>query len=311
MGAVSRDFVDDTRQQFNSAGQAIRDTTDRLVGTPDYRTQPADYRSQGSAPSTMPAGAGNVRYTNQPTTDTTGLNDPGRNPFQAGTNPSAVNGPALNGGYRNQAQTNPTGDRSGGTSQSPFNTAASGTNQDGRYAGNQQQSNQLQAPSIDNWQYQDRTPELRNDNAFAAGQVGNYSGMNQSGAGADASGQANNSFSRSDAWANDPWTNSRSVGNPQQGVAGGQAMNNGGQPNPNAGPQLNGVNFPQSGQNPQLGANDQTPAAKPWGLMFGTGVALIGSLGANLFLGFSFLDARHKYLSAIRRGARSTSRVEG
>ena len=86
-------------------------------------------------------------------------------------------------------------------------------------------------------------------------------------------------------------------------------MNNAGQTNPNAGTQLSGVNFQQSGQNPQLGANE-SPAAKPWAPLLGTGVALIGSLGANLFLGFSFLDARHKYLSAIRRGARSLSRAE-
>jgi hypothetical protein len=41
-----------------------------------------------------------------------------------------------------------------------------------------------------------------------------------------------------------------------------------------------------------------------------TGISLMGSLGANLFLGFSYLDVRYKYLSAIRRGTRSVGRSE-
>jgi hypothetical protein len=37
-------------------------------------------------------------------------------------------------------------------------------------------------------------------------------------------------------------------------------------------------------------------------------LSLAGSLGANLFLGFSYLDARQKYASLVRKTANSLRR---
>lgn len=63
--------------------------------------------------------------------------------------------------------------------------------------------------------------------------------------------------------------------------------------------------------NNQSASNTQTLAPESkWLPLMMTGVALMGSIGANLFLGFGYLDARHKYLSTIRRGSRSFARID-
>lgn len=66
------------------------------------------------------------------------------------------------------------------------------------------------------------------------------------------------------------------------------------------------------GQYTAVGANlPQLPEGeKPWGLFVLTSLACLGSLGGNLFLGWSYLDARNKYQSALRRTVRTFSRAD-
>ena len=63
------------------------------------------------------------------------------------------------------------------------------------------------------------------------------------------------------------------------------------------------------GQTPTDGASE-LPEAEPWLPLMMVAVVLMGSLGVNLFLGFSYLDARHKYLSSVRRGSQSYGRAD-
>lgn len=71
-------------------------------------------------------------------------------------------------------------------------------------------------------------------------------------------------------------------------------------------PNTSGVQVPEIGQTNETDAD--APAEPPWIPLVLTAVFLMGSLGANFFLGFSYLDARHKYLTAVRRSSRSFSR---
>jgi len=103
----------------------------------------------------------------------------------------------------------------------------------------------------------------------------------------------------------------------------------GGQP-PFTGPVGNPANLPPLGapdpslasQNPNgqytgtgYGPNPNMPATpngnQPWGMFVFTSLICLGSLGGNLFLGWSYLDARNKYQSALRRTVRTFSRNSG
>ncbi len=68
---------------------------------------------------------------------------------------------------------------------------------------------------------------------------------------------------------------------------------------------------PQPGQpyyNAAGNLPNSPPGEKPWGLFVLTSLACLGSLGGNLFLGWSYFDARHKYHSALRRTVRGFTR---
>ena len=52
-------------------------------------------------------------------------------------------------------------------------------------------------------------------------------------------------------------------------------------------------------------ANSGGVTGNGWGPLLIAFVALFGSLGANLFLGYSYMDVRSKYLALLRKSARS------
>jgi hypothetical protein len=56
----------------------------------------------------------------------------------------------------------------------------------------------------------------------------------------------------------------------------------------------------------------KTPAGEqpPWMPLLVVSLSLAGSLGANLFLGWSYLDARQKYQSLVRKTADTFRRVK-
>jgi hypothetical protein len=54
-------------------------------------------------------------------------------------------------------------------------------------------------------------------------------------------------------------------------------------------------------------SNGSTTAV-PWTSLIFTGLGLIGSLGANLFLGWSYMDARQRYQTLARKTAHSFRR---
>jgi hypothetical protein len=59
---------------------------------------------------------------------------------------------------------------------------------------------------------------------------------------------------------------------------------------------------------------NQTPAAgnaaQPWIPLIAAVLTLAGSLAANLFLGWSYMDARQKYQSLVRRTADTFRRTK-
>ena len=84
-------------------------------------------------------------------------------------------------------------------------------------------------------------------------------------------------------------------------------------PNPN-GQNPNGPNADGSYAGQQFGPNPnlpETPSNQPWGMFVFTSLVCLGSLSGNLFLGWSYLDARNKYQSALRRTVRTFSRGSG
>jgi hypothetical protein len=64
-------------------------------------------------------------------------------------------------------------------------------------------------------------------------------------------------------------------------------------------------------QNAMLGQQPMTPDEHPWGLLLVASVSLAGSLGANLFLGWSYADARHRYHLLVRRTTESFHKATG
>jgi hypothetical protein len=88
------------------------------------------------------------------------------------------------------------------------------------------------------------------------------------------------------------------------GVVNTGATNPGGFTNPNA----IGGNQPQIGRGQTLAS---TPAEPPaWMPLILCVLGLAGSLAANLYLGVSYLDARQKYQSLVRKTADTFRRVK-
>jgi hypothetical protein len=70
-----------------------------------------------------------------------------------------------------------------------------------------------------------------------------------------------------------------------------------------------GAVIPASGSQPVQGRPTQaTGTEQKWMPMLLVSLSLAGSLGANLFLGFSYLEARQKYASLVRKTANSFRR---
>jgi hypothetical protein len=72
-----------------------------------------------------------------------------------------------------------------------------------------------------------------------------------------------------------------------------------------------------AGHLPQIGRNSTTSTAaattnapQPWMLLIASVLTLAGSLAANLYLGVSYLDARQKYQSLVRKTAETFRRVK-
>ena len=76
--------------------------------------------------------------------------------------------------------------------------------------------------------------------------------------------------------------------------------------NPNLNPMGNVAN--QSGRNQASGTATTEP--QPWMPMVAAVLTLAGSLAANLYLGVSYLDARQKYQSLVRKTADTFRRVK-
>jgi hypothetical protein len=76
---------------------------------------------------------------------------------------------------------------------------------------------------------------------------------------------------------------------------------------PNLNPMGSGAN--QNARN-QVGGTTNTEQQQPWMPMVAAVLTLAGSLAANLFLGMSYLDARQKYQSLVRKTADTFRRVK-
>jgi hypothetical protein len=73
------------------------------------------------------------------------------------------------------------------------------------------------------------------------------------------------------------------------------------------GSSMNGqATSPQSPQQAPIGVTAEQP---PWLPLLLVSLSLMGSLSANLFLGWSYLDARQKYRSLVRKTADTFRRV--
>ena len=79
---------------------------------------------------------------------------------------------------------------------------------------------------------------------------------------------------------------------------------------------------PQSGPSVQPTIATQAPAAPatqqsasaedvPWKPLLAVSLALAGSLGANLFLGWSYAEARHRYRSLVAKTTHSFQKAAG
>lgn len=61
------------------------------------------------------------------------------------------------------------------------------------------------------------------------------------------------------------------------------------------------------GMRTQMAGFGQSGAAvgeKPWELLVVSTLGCLGSLAANLYLGMNYIDLRHKFRAALRRGGR-------
>jgi hypothetical protein len=59
-------------------------------------------------------------------------------------------------------------------------------------------------------------------------------------------------------------------------------------------------------------AQQNTPTEEvPWKPLLAVSLALAGSLGANLFLGWSYADARHRYQALVAKTTQSFQKAAG
>ena len=73
-----------------------------------------------------------------------------------------------------------------------------------------------------------------------------------------------------------------------------------------------------AGQHPEIGIQQQAnqqlgqrPEEVPWKPLLAVSLALAGSLGANLFLGWSYAEARHRYLVLVAKTTHSFQKAAG
>ncbi len=322
---VTADFIGDTSKQLRSAGAAVTKTTERLVNPPPYPPQTPPAIAAGQPLATSPATAAGQSaiptLNTQPTLSTSGLGDAGFNPFAnrrpatnsqmattewnmgAGGAAFTANGQPGNIGQAGELRTVPT-----------LPAAASPT------------APQLAPTGLVNVIPVDRQNEM-------------VAGGNSSTDGSRWPATAGNKYSNGAATNNlfpiaptaSPWPNQPGQPRPSSSIAAqtpsvpalnnapplvgfNNALRNYGNGQPTLPPTFN----PGQTQNaPMIQPAGLSPAGPPtllpqqnWISLVMTGIGLMGSLGANLFLGFSYLDVRYKYLSAIRRGTRSLGRAE-
>jgi hypothetical protein len=84
---------------------------------------------------------------------------------------------------------------------------------------------------------------------------------------------------------------------------------------------LNQPNLTQSGgnmstlgfgnQNGLMGQQPMNQEQLPWMPLLAVSLTLAGSLGANLYLGWSYADARHRYHLLVRRSTESFHKATG
>jgi hypothetical protein len=87
----------------------------------------------------------------------------------------------------------------------------------------------------------------------------------------------------------------------------GEAVNNPAAPgSPNNAQQPAGSSTTDANQVPQFAAGEQPP----WLPLLAVSLSLVGSLSANLFLGWSYMDARQKYSSLVRKTADTFRRAK-
>jgi hypothetical protein len=73
----------------------------------------------------------------------------------------------------------------------------------------------------------------------------------------------------------------------------------------------NPANLGYGNQNPALFGQPMNAEQLPWIPLLVVSLSLAGSLGANLFLGWSYADARHRYHLLVRRTSESLHKAAG
>jgi hypothetical protein len=325
---VTADFIGDTSKQLRSAGAAITKTTERLVNPPPHppQTPQATVARQplAASPATTVGQFAAPPLNTQPTLSTSGLGDAGFNPF-------ANRRPATNS--QMTAKEWNIGSRGTGGTAFTANGQPSNIHQAGelRTVSTPLLAVSSPAPQLAPAGLVNVTPVDRQNEMVA----GSNSFTNGSRWPSTADREYPNGEATNNLLPNSPtvshWPNQ--PGQPQPGTStveqtpSAPTFNNApplvgfnnvsrnfgnGQPTltpiPNPGQYRDTPRFQPAGLNPT--GPPTLPPQQNWIPLVMTGIGLMGSLGANLFLGFSYLDVRYKYLSAIRRGTRSLGQAE-
>jgi hypothetical protein len=297
---VTADFIGDTSKQLQSAGAAVTKTTERLVNPPPHPPQTpqatAARQPLAAPPATTTDQLAAPPLNTQPTLSTSGLGDAGFNPF-------ANRRPATN----SQIPATKWNMGSGGTGGVAF--PANGP------PSNLHQAGELPTVATPPPVVTPTAPQLA---PVGLVNVTPVDRQNKTVAGS-------NSFTNSSRWpspagqpqpapsiaAQTPSATAFNNAPPLTGFNNGSRNYGSGQPPltpiPNPGPYRDASLFQPAGLNP---TGPPPLPQQHWIPLIMTGIGLMGSLGANLFLGFSYLDVRYKYLSAIRRGTRPLRRTE-
>ena len=297
---VTADFIGDTSKQLQSAGAAVTKTTERLVNPPPHPPQTPQATAARQPLATPPATTTDQLATpplnTQPTLSTSGLGDAGFNPF-------ANRRPATN----SQIPATKWNMGSGGTGGVAF--PANGP------PSNLHQAGELPTVATPPPVVTPTAPQLA---PVGLVNVTPVDRQNETVVGS-------NSFTNSSRWpspAGQPQPGPSIAAQTPSATAFNNAppltgFNNGSRnygsshppltPIPNPGPYRDASLFQPAGLNP---TGPPPLPQQHWIPLIMTGIGLMGSLGANLFLGFSYLDVRYKYLSAIRRGTRPLRRTE-